>query len=496
VNESPDNIDGVIYAIDLEADSAIEGPFDTWLRDHIADVLQFDGFLTAEIFEEPAESEARIRRTIQYRVRSRQALNNYLLRHAPEMREHGTKLFGDRFTAEGRILSHREEFAYGAVSTDNCLNCGEVLTGQHCSHCGQRATVRVLSLWGLLKELFGDLTEWDSRVWRTLRPLAFKPGFLTVDYLRGRRARYTPPFRMYLILSLGFFLLASNTTDLPGSLDVNVGAEGNTQLSIGVPAPETSQSSVPDPSDQAEKDASTEAATDTRPVPEEIDLSPSAQYLIDELVKRVPEKDREAVIADLQRGMARLTPEQIEVIEAGQKVLSNPCSEENFRLDLGPGTEPLVARLREACTRIVADEKGFGRALFENIPKMLFAFLPLMALVMYLLYLGSGRYYVEHLLFFVHFHSFFFLAGIVIALMAEAAQLTAGSVASNFDNAANAMTAALVFYAPYYLYKAMRRVYQQSPGWTLLKFGALTIAYIVALILTGLGLLAYTALTL
>ena len=112
-------------------------------------------------------------------------------------------------TAERRVLAHREDFITGAVSTENCLNCGEVLTGQHCSHCGQRAKVQVISLWGLVKDFLGDVFDWDSRIWRTLRPLAFRPGLLTQEFLRGRRAHYTPPFRMYLILSVVFFLIAS-----------------------------------------------------------------------------------------------------------------------------------------------------------------------------------------------------------------------------------------------------------------------------------------------
>ena len=66
----------------------------------------------------------------------------------------------------------------------------------------------MISLWALLKEAFGDLFELDSRLWRTLLPLALKPGRLTRDYLNGRRARYMPPFRMYLVLSLAFFVIA------------------------------------------------------------------------------------------------------------------------------------------------------------------------------------------------------------------------------------------------------------------------------------------------
>ncbi len=192
----------IIYEVDLEAEAAIEGPFDTWLRDHIADVLQFPGFLSAEVLADAAPLDGRIRRTVQYRLRDRAALDEYLDRYAPRMRTEGMALFGERFSTEPRVLTHREEFIRGAVSTENCLNCGEVLTGQHCAHCGQRAKVRVLSLWGMTKDLLGDFIDWDARIWRTLRPLAFSPGKLTQDYLRGRRASYTPPFRMYVILSV------------------------------------------------------------------------------------------------------------------------------------------------------------------------------------------------------------------------------------------------------------------------------------------------------
>src|SRR5210317_1453093 len=90
----------------------------------------------------------------------------------------------------------------------DCLNCGTALRGQYCGECGQRATSRLISLWELLRDGFGDLMDLDSRLWRTLTPLLVRPGKLTLDYLQGRRARYMPPFRMYLVLSVIFFVVA------------------------------------------------------------------------------------------------------------------------------------------------------------------------------------------------------------------------------------------------------------------------------------------------
>ncbi len=59
-------------------------------------------------------------------------------------------------------------------------------------------------------ETFESFTHADSRLWRTLWLLVSKPGFLTVEFLEGRRARYLPPFRLYLVLSVVLFLVAAS----------------------------------------------------------------------------------------------------------------------------------------------------------------------------------------------------------------------------------------------------------------------------------------------
>ena len=94
-----------------------------------------------------------------------------------------------------------------------CLNCDALLEGQYCWNCGQRSNTRLISLLELIRDAFGDMFELDSRLWRTLIPLTIRPGYLTAEYLRGRRARYMPPFRMYLVLSFVFFLLSQTVGD-------------------------------------------------------------------------------------------------------------------------------------------------------------------------------------------------------------------------------------------------------------------------------------------
>ncbi len=90
-----------------------------------------------------------------------------------------------------------------------CLNCGAALTGRYCANCSQAADVHVPSTRELLHEAVEGITHSDSRLWTTLRLLWFVPGRLTQEFIAGRRAAYLPPFRLYLVLSIIFFLVAS-----------------------------------------------------------------------------------------------------------------------------------------------------------------------------------------------------------------------------------------------------------------------------------------------
>jgi hypothetical protein len=180
-----------------------------------------------------------------------------------------------------------------------------------------------------------------------------------------------------------------------------------------------------------------------------------------------------------------------------QQLVDDPCGPKNLRVDVGPLGEKYAPRLRDACRKILSDSKSFGRALYENVPKMMFIFLPLIAGVMFVLYLGSGRYYVEHLLFFVHYHAFFFLGGLAIVVVDRLESMFADTAAgTGLRFVEGILTAALVVYLPYYLYRAMRRVYGQGRLVTLLKYSLLGVGYVVFMALTAVGLLAYTALTL
>ena len=338
----------------------------------------------------------------------------------------------------------------------DCLNCGTELRGQYCGNCGQRASNRLISLWELTRDAFGDLFEIDSRLWRTLIPLLIRPGTLTKDYLEGRRARYMPPFRMYLVLSVVFFVVAF--FDPRDDLSV-----------LFEPEPEP----VAEEQDEPTQEALDEAG-------EKIDKLVAEGRLSEEQAR----KAREAVSDepkftlygdDLEGGFnVRFDEETGKCTASGQDQLP-----EWLRKRLTP------ERLEGICERVAADEgKTLGALLLDNIPVALIVLLPFMALVLKGLYPLSRRYFVEHLLFFVHFHAFFFLILTLQILFSRVASLVFIP-----EPISLLVIVAASFYIPVYLYKAMRRVYGQGHLLTLTKYIALSVAYIVGAIVTLLGAL-------
>jgi len=306
----------------------------------------------------------------------------------------------------------------------DCRNCGTRLLGQYCGNCGQRSRGRLISLWELISDAFGDLFEIDSRLWQTLVRLMLKPGQLTHDYLQGRRARYMPPFRMYLVLSLFFFVVAffNPRDDLAILYEPVIEPTVELVAEEAVPAEEKPEE---DESDEDEPDFLKDCNID------EIDLSEAPEWL-----KR------------------RITAE----------------------------------RLEEICNRVRAiGETGLKKAVLENIPAALIVLLPIMAFVLKLLYPLSRRYYVEHLLFFVHFHSFMFF---ILTLQILVTRL--GEWIGFVETLFSLIVIAATLYIPVYMFVAMRHVYGQRRALTFVKYVPLVIAYAVLFIVLMLTVLVVT----
>ena len=94
-------------------------------------------------------------------------------------------------------MSSRVPDAAPAVAT-TCLGCGAPLGGPYCAACGQKSVDLAAPTWHVVRDALADATDVDGRVPRTIRALA-SPGLLTLEFLRGRRAPYLSPLKVFLL---------------------------------------------------------------------------------------------------------------------------------------------------------------------------------------------------------------------------------------------------------------------------------------------------------
>lgn len=413
----------VIYEVNLSFDPAIAVEFDDWLTRHVAEMLALPGFQSARILSPDRQpGDEQITRTTQYELDDRAALDRYLDTDAERMRADGVERFGDRFSASRRILEQHS----GNAAPNECLNCGTPLSGRYCSFCGQRATTRLISLWQLIRDALGDLLDVDSRIWRSLSALIRRPGQLTADYLSGRRARYLPPFRLYLLLSLTFFVVAffdpsfglSNLIQQTEPAQVNATKASGTQSGLTV----------------------------------SLDLGGDNE----ESGRVVPT----GTVTEVDCKRFRLDPEDAE--------------DEDLIRYFPP--ERTIA----LCERLIRDNfRGLLQELVSRLPMAMFVFLPALALILKLLYPLSRRYYVEHLLFILNFQSLGFLVSTLVTLTQRL-----GEWLSPLAALGNLLVVVAILYVPAYLYLALRHVYGQGRAATLIKYVLLIIAYFVFAFIT------------
>jgi len=330
-------------------------------------------------------------------------------------------------------LSLRAKKLAGSV---NCLNCGTELKGPFCYFCGQpdRNFLRFFPV--LLRDLLEDLLDLDSRFMRTMKPLLFKPGRLTRDYMEGRRFRYAPPMRLYIFSSIVFFLLAALIS-----------------------------------SDAISVDAKQDANTVVQPADVRKELD--AEGII--TAAREQDNDKFGISLD-----------DIQLNEKPWNRETNPVAIPwlpgwlNDRINDEIGNSPQKAEQINANPNLLIDK------VFDILPVTMFILLPMVALIFKFWYLFAKRYYIEHLIFALHNHAFLFVS-LTLILLAEIARSL--FTANGHPEYANAMSWAMIVigaWVPLYLLISLRVAYKQSWLMTIGKFGLIGFSYITLLaIVTG-----------
>ncbi|HEX2209533.1 MAG TPA: DUF3667 domain-containing protein [Longimicrobium sp.] len=246
-----------------------------------------------------------------------------------------------------------------------CLNCGDPTIGWYCPTCGQRKADVRISLRRMLMEALDDQLSLNSTLPRTLGALFFRPGHLTREYVQGRIVRYIPPFRLYLVSSLIFFLLLPFVAD-PG------------QISMG---------------------EETQARADSI---------------------------RAARMADsVLLAHARATGE--DTVTLARSVRSAPRPGQGS-IQFGPDPDNVPGFMKPVARRMKATEARLNsmprnealrtllEAFEENAPVGVFVMMPLFALILKMLYVRKKRFYVEHFVYSLHVHAFVFSVGTVLML--------------------------------------------------------------------------------
>ncbi len=374
-----------------------------------------------------------------------------------------------------------------------CAECGAPVRGAFCAACGQKAEVLRQPVHHFLRDSFTEFFGIDGRVWRSFVALLFRPGRLTLAYMGGQRQRYLRPLRVYLTSTLLFFLILS-LIDPVGKLNMgDSGRDPNDRVQVATLTARTEsvaaagvagmllQGSIPDSVRTAFRQRT---AGDSAGGSADIlgtALAPAFRVLDrDSLAAALTEADSsdvaEAALSlrriRVQAALLRTMPPDSLVFPADLDEAASVLYPDSSSGIKGPSwlmRSKTVQQInsgesessrREALTDLL-------RASIGKIPTVMFLLLPVFALLLKGLYARRGWYFAEHIVFGLHTHAFAFVAFTGVALAVWAAPKPVAKMA----------TLVLLAAIPLYFLVAMKRVYGQRWGKTLLKASLLGLAY-------------------
>lgn len=362
---------------------------------------------------------------------------------------HGFHYFRENFT-----LSHARE-----RNEKVCLNCNTDLHGRFCHVCGQQNTEPKETVWGLVTHFFNDITHFDGKFFSSLKYLITKPGFLSAEYVKGRRASYLNPIRMYIFTSAIFFIIFFSVATLD-----NFDGPANKDN-------DNDSTGMADARKQALKWADTKA--------DSVAILNALSRVEDSQVAKTTDTARRS---DSKRkkdrgwtiNMSKFDYTDVKQYDSVQKTLSS---------DERDGWFGRVMAKRQIVLRkkYGDDSKTLMRAWLDSFihqfPKMLFISLPIFALILRLLYIRRKQfYYVDHGIFSIHSYIFSFIALLVSMGINWLSNSTGWTII-------DWLQLPLWLYVIYYNYKAMRNFYRQGRGKTLVKFILLNVLAQISIII-------------
>jgi hypothetical protein len=310
--------------------------------------------------------------------------------------------------------------------------------GNFCHNCGQENIEPKETVWHLVSHFFSDLTHFDRKFFTSLKDLILKPGFLSKEYMVGRRASYLNPIRMYIFTSAIFFLIFFSLYKI-NEKDLNVRSVflGKTY--------------------------------------EEIIKMDSAK--LSEFTKKInkgkPLK-RAEVITLMDTSGFRIAPGNYRSKKEYDSLLKAGVKKHNWV------ERQLVYKNLEIKEKYGSDPKVVLAALLNrfmhSLPQMLFVLLPLFALILKLIYIRRKQfYYVDHIIFTIHLYVFIFLVMLVTFGISKMRSLLHWDWLSF-------LSGIFVLSMFFYFYKALRNFYKQRRAKTIIKYLILLLLFLITTI--------------
>jgi hypothetical protein len=340
-----------------------------------------------------------------------------------------------------------------------CANCGAPMHGPFCHACGQPEKGMIRHLASVLADVADTIFNVDSRIFRSIAPLYFRPGFLTLEYFAGRRTRYVTPFRLF------FFMCVISFFAIQISLNLD---ELRTNL-VG-----TELGGIDHAQSQEELHKLTKASIDGLLAAQNDPEVPAA-------AKAVLQKSIDAIQKNSGKRLAWLKARD-EALARNEKAPAAPNNEEETisfdGVPWDPSAHPLRiswlpafanARLNETILHVKdnliaakRDPRHLIAGVFSVLPQTLFVLMPLFAVLLKITYVFKRRLYMEHLMVALHSHAFICMSLLLLAIV----HLSIGAAASGAPWLVAPLQlarTAIWTWLPIYLFLMQKRVYQQ--GW-------------------------------
>jgi Protein of unknown function (DUF3667) len=323
----------------------------------------------------------------------------------------------------------------------NCLNCNAVVQGRYCHICGQENIEPKESAWHLINHFFEDITHFDGKFFTSLKYLVFRPGFLSWEYMVGRRASHLNPVRMYVFTSAFFFLIFFSI--------FKFNPEKNIQTTVDNGVTKATVSALKAMDAKAYKSFIDAVVKNDSTMQFAYDSTKYFKYL-------------DSLAQHKQGGL------RIGASTAGYKTTKEYDSALAHGVNDSWIKKAFIHQQLQLNEKYNNDNKAILSAMIDklmhSLPQILFVSLPLFALLLKLLYVRRKQYYyVNHAIFSIHLFVFVFISQLVIFGINKIKD----SLHMPWLGYLSGITSILIFV---YNYKAMRSFYQQGRTKTILKF--------------------------